>query len=159
MSTTLVIIGTIFGLISGALTSYGHDVPALMTLLLAITAFSLALLAHLKDRQSDSNSEERKLLLNSALEVIDARTRLTIELVSDFRDNINKYRYALTEEQREFISHLLSTVGDVRINDTEIGSDTLSKEERKKLISENREHLDKIEKSRIIIEQYLSNYT
>ena len=101
----------------------------------------------------------REILFNSALEIIDARGRLTTELVGKFRDSVKKYRYALSEDQREFISHLLSAVGDVRINNAELGSDTLPKEERKQFISENRIHLDKIEKARENIEAYLSENT
>lgn len=157
MPAALIIVGTIFGLISGGLFAYGHDSLALVTLSIAVGFLLYALIEHLKIR--GSHLKERKTLLNSALEIIDARTRLTVDLVGKFRADCKKYRYALPEEQRVYISHLLSAIGDVRINDTELSSDTLTDEERKMFISENRAHLNKIEKSRSVIESFLNKTT
>ena len=80
-------------------------------------------------------------------------------MVDAFRGSVKKYRYALTEEQREFISHLLNAVGNVRINDEELKSDTISEDKRKEFISKNRVDLNKIEKAREVIEGYLSENT
>lgn len=151
--------GAALGLISGTLFALEYKQTALLFFVLALVSIAVDIALHFTSRNQGSNIEERKILLTSALEIIDARTRLTVEMVATFRDNVKKYRYALSEEQREFISHLLNAVGNVRINDTEVGSDTLSEEERNRFISENREHLDKIEKARGVIEAYISENT
>ena len=159
MAVKLTIVASILGLVSLVLYREGLDDTGLIFAVFSGLLLVSALISSIKAKGPSPHKRERKLLLNSALEIIDARTRLTIELVSKFRDNVKKYRYALSKEQNEFISQLLSSVGDVRINDTELESDTLSRDERKQFISENRIHLDKIEKDREVIEEYLSENT
>ena len=158
MTNILIASGSALGLISAALFNFGHDATGLLFTAVAVLAFTGAAVVHSNKKKSESHIGERKILLNSALEIIDARTRLTVELVSKFRDDVKKYRYVLTEEQQMDISHLLDAAGDVRINDTEL-SDDLPGEERTKLIAEKRLLLDKIEKSRVLIERYLSENT
>ncbi|MFC1750683.1 hypothetical protein ACFL2V_17975 [Pseudomonadota bacterium] len=159
VTTTFTIAAGFFGLVAIALHRESQTSATWFFTVLSTLSFLCALYANLKEGDSSPHFEERKLLLNSSLAIIDDRGRLTVEMVGSFRDDVNKYRYALSEEQAEFISHLLSAVGDVRINNTEIGSNSLSNEERKDLISENRVHLDKIERAREVIEKYLREST
>jgi hypothetical protein len=145
--------------VSGALFSYEHKESSLIVLMFALTLSVMAIVVWCKENSAGKHHIERKIILNSALEIIDARTRLTVELIGKFRDDFKKYRYSLSEEQREFMSNLLNTVEDVRINNAELECDTLSTEERKQFISENRANIDKIEKAREVIEGYLRKST
>lgn len=159
MIKALTMAAGIFGVVATVLHREGLGNLSLFFAVLTVIALVGALYTHLGTPKSDSNVEERKNLFNSALKTIDARTRLTVEIVGEFREIFRKYRYAITEEQKELMEHLLSAIGDVRINDEELKDADLPKEEREKLIYSNRELLDKIEKARLVIEQYLSEST
>lgn len=158
MPSLLTIIGGIFGAIASALYSYNHDSAALTFTVSMVLLFCIAAFLRFKSIKG-AHRKERKILLNSALNIIDARTRLTVDLVDKFRDDVKRYRYALAENQHEYISHLLSAVGDVRINDEELKSETLSKEGRSALVADRRKLLNNIEKARSVIESYLNENT
>ena len=149
------IITTVAGMtaiVSGALFSYGHSNSGITVLLLSLSLSLWAITIRLNLRK---NPEERKILLNACLEIIDLRTRLTVENVGEFRSVFKQYRYSLTREQKRFVGSLLSAIGDTRINNEEL-TGLGDCEERNNLIASNRSLLNKIEKSRLVIESFLN---
>jgi len=159
MTTILSISGGMLGLVSATLFALDYNSSALVFFMLALVVSAAAIFSHLNASRSNANIDERKILFNSALETIDARTRLTIDIVGNYRDTFKKYRYAINDEKRKFMEHLLSALGDIRINNEELKNTDLPDEERKVLIAKNRELLDRIENARPIIEQYMSENT
>ena len=155
MTTNFTIAAGLFGLIAIATHRESTTSVTWLFTTLAGISFLCALYANFKKTETDTYFEERKFLLNSALEIIDARTRLNVKMVATFKDTFKQYKYSLTEEQKEFISSLFSAVDDVRINNEELTGLDVCKE-RTELISQNRSLLNKIEKSRLVIEEYLS---
>jgi len=154
MTTTFTIVASILGVISGILHKQDFSELSMFFGLMAIIVLFLALKESCKSEEK-ATGEERKTLLTACLDIIDSGTGLTVKNVSDFRNTFKKYRYSLNNEQKEFINHLLSAVGDVRINNEELNNLGEGKE-RTEIISNNRVLLNKIERSRLIIEQYLS---
>ena len=147
-------IGAMLGLMSGSLFALNHDSIAIFLFLLAVLFFSIDIALHcIADK--NKHPEERKILLTACLKIIDARTRLTVENIGEFRDTFKQYRYSFTREQKFFVGSLLSAVGDVRINNEELTGLGVCKE-RAKLLSDNSSLLDKIEKSLLVIEEFLN---
>lgn len=157
MSTALTISGSIFSIISGTLYIYGYKSSGLVIFIFALLSFSSALVVHLNDQKS--NIKERKLLFFSALETINARTRLTVEIVSNFRSICKKYKYTMNDEQADYMGGLLSAIGDVRIIDAELEDANMNKQERKEYISRRRKLLNKIEESTNVINKFLREST
>ena len=153
MTTRFTIVASIFGIISGLFHKQGSSGLSIFFGSIAIIALFLAL-SESWTSEAKNNKEERRILLTACLKIIDARTRLTVENIGEFRFVFKQYRYTLTEEQNGFIGSLLSAVGDLRINNEELtGLDECK--ERTDLISGSRLLLNKIEKSRLVIEEYL----
>jgi len=105
------------------------------------------------------NLHEKREIFTAALEIIKASTRLTIDLISEFRAIFEKNKYFIKSAQEKMLIGLVSDLGDIRINDEELKSDTLSPEERKALVAHRRKLLDRIENMEPTIENYLRKIT
>ncbi|MCW9014054.1 MAG: hypothetical protein OQL06_09745 [Gammaproteobacteria bacterium] len=159
MTTTFTIIAGICGLFAFTLHREEYVDASRIFALFSVIAFLFALYFNLNSRKKDSNTEERKILFSNALETISARTRLTIEIVSEFKETCKKYKYTMTSEQKEYIGNLLSALGDVRIIDEELKGIEKHNSKREELITSRRELLNKIEDSKSVIDEFLNEST
>jgi len=99
--------------------------------------------------------DEQKELFTSSIELIKARTRLTLGLISEFKLIFNKNKYFIRTAQEKMLIALISDLGDIRIDDEELKSNTLSPVERKSLVAHRRILIDRVENMLPTIEKYL----
>lgn len=155
MTLNLRIIATILGIISAFAFRYDHKYISLTLAVLAILLLIAAIFTNRPPKISDDHKEEQRALFKAALKIIEARTRITLDLINDFKAIFEENRHFIGTDQEDTILDLISALGDVRINDAELADKSMPLESRPAMVTERRVFVDRVENMKSTIDKYL----
>jgi hypothetical protein len=159
MTTTFRILAGIFSLVAGVLFKFNHVTPAVISTVFALCSLVAALIANNKEPKLKKHSKENRVLFMASLKIIEARTRITLDLINDFKNIFNENRHFISPDQEDTILDLISALGDVRINDAELADKSMPLESRPAMVTERRVFLDRVENMESTIDKYLRKIT
>ncbi|MFA6499979.1 MAG: hypothetical protein WC256_12300 [Desulfurivibrionaceae bacterium] len=159
MTLTLRIIAGIFAAIATILFKYEHNLLGTFSILLTIVFLGAALFANNNESKTKNHTEKQRALFTTASEIAKARTRITLDLTNEFKTIFEENKYFIKPAQEKMLIGLVSDLGDIRIDDEELKSDTLAPGERKALVAHRRKLLDRVENMQTTIENYSRKIT
>lgn len=158
MTLTFRIIASIFAAIATILFKYAHNLWGTISILLTILSLVAALFANKHESKTKNHTEKQRELFKAALDIIKARSRITLDIINEFKVVFAEYKYFIKPEQEKTLAILISDLQELRIYSEE-RKGNVTPEERKSFVAKERKLLDKIESMTSTIEKYLRKIT